>query len=44
MIHLVQSQLGLLRERMLPVKRRWTGQSVVPKHLGRTQAQVLEAS
>jgi hypothetical protein len=34
MIHLVKSQLGLLRERMLPVKRRWTGQSVVPKHLG----------
>jgi hypothetical protein len=25
MIHLVKSQLGLLRERMLPVKRRWTG-------------------
>jgi hypothetical protein len=44
MIHLVKSQLGLLRERMLPVKRKWTGQSVVAKRLGRTKTQVLEAS
>lgn len=27
---------------MLPVKRRWTGPSVVPKHLGRTPTQVRE--
>jgi hypothetical protein len=31
MIHLVKRQLGLLRERMPPVKRSWTGRSVVPE-------------